>query len=57
MATMKETYEGWPCSDFTCGECGKVHTAPRLMPGEHCPRCGARVDEVEYANGRKEARL
>lgn len=51
-------YEGYPCSDFRCSACGKVHNAPAPQP--FCPRCAAEVawvsfeglDDGEPAHGR-----
>ena len=42
-------YEGYPCSDYRCSSCGKLHNAPR--PGAYCPRCGAIVREVRLEGG------
>lgn len=51
---MIETFRGWPCSDWTCSRCGKVHTAHWTAPGEYCPRCGRVVARIEWINGRVE---
>ena len=45
---MTTEYEGYPCSDYRCSACGKVHSAPRAH--ERCPRCGAKV-----TRGRRQA--
>ena len=42
---MTTEYEGYPCSDYRCSACGKVHSAPRAH--ERCPRCGAKVTRVD----------
>lgn len=42
--TLERTYVGYPCSDWTCSACGKIHTDNDAR--EHCPRCGARVVRV-----------
>lgn len=39
-------YEGYPCSDFRCSACGKVHNAPAPQP--FCPRCAAEVVGVSF---------
>ena len=39
-------HEGYPCNDYRCSACGKVHNAPR--PGSYCPRCGCLVAEVVF---------
>lgn len=44
---MSLVYEGYPCSDWKCSTCGKIHSAPRLH--NYCPRCGA---PIESADGR-----
>ena len=45
--TLTRTYEGNPCSDWTCSECGKVHTEHNMArTASYCPRCGARVTKV-----------
>ena len=41
-------FEGYPCNDYRCTACGKVHNAPRA--NGYCPRCGAKVEEVVYAD-------
>lgn len=38
---MALEFEGTPCNDYRCSNCGKVHNAPRLH--RYCPRCGARI--------------
>lgn len=45
---FERTYHGDPCSDWTCGECGKTYTWHNLatLP-ERCPRCGARCVAVD----------
>lgn len=47
--TLTREFHGTPCSDWRCSECGKISNSPR--PGEHCPRCGAKVTRVEDADG------
>lgn len=45
---LTRTYEGEPCSDWTCSACGKthcVHNAAKVS--EFCPRCGNKVTGVE----------
>lgn len=45
--TLTRTYEGNPCSDWTCSECGKVHTEHNMARvNAYCPRCGAEVGKV-----------
>lgn len=49
--TMKRTYYGTPCSDWTCSACGKVSNV--LKPNERCSRCGAVVAKVVDERGQK----
>ena len=46
--TLTVEYEGFPCNDYRCSACGKVHNGPRA--NAYCPRCGSRVEEVAYAD-------
>ena len=45
FCSLKVTFHGDPCNDYVCSNCGKMHNAPRS--GRFCPRCGAKVTEVE----------
>ena len=47
--TLTVVYRGYPCSDFLCSSCGKIHNAPH--PDAFCPRCGAVVAEVIEVSG------
>lgn len=42
---MTTEFEGYPCNDYRCSACSKVHSAPRAH--ERCPRCGAKVTMVD----------
>ena len=42
---MTTELEGYPCNDYRCSACGKLHTAPRA--NERCPRCGAKVTKLD----------
>ena len=46
--TLTVEMEGYPCNDYRCSACGKMHNAPRA--GAYCPRCGAFVTGVEHAD-------
>ena len=50
--TMTQEYAGYPCSDFRCSACGKVHNAPHA--DEFCSRCGAMVVGVERCRPRRD---
>jgi len=45
ICSLTTAFKGEPCNDYVCSACGKMHNAPR--PSTFCPRCGARVTDVD----------
>ena len=49
--TMRRVYAGYPCHDWKCSACGKIHNS--LRAGQWCPRCGAHTVRVVDKDGRR----